>query len=272
MKGNPGQQESARARRIAVLNSRPGVGKTTTVTNLGHALASLGQKVMLLDLDPEGKLASALGVFRTPRQGLDQVLLQAGGLSHAAIATRELMELVPAGSDLASVEGLDTGAARGSLLLDALRRETPDMDYVLFDCPSSAGLLSMNALLAADEVLLPLIPERESVDDLQSTIPLLRRVSALRERPLSVRVFLNRFVPRQRESAGLLDELQRSWPDLLAASVVRESELLSESRLAGRTIFEYRAGSRSARDYRELADELVAASATSIGGERRHVA
>ena len=140
---------------LAVINQKGGVGKTTTAVNLGHALAMRGHRVMLVDLDPQGHLSPCLGLFRAPANGVDRTLLHDQALAEVAVATRELLQLVPAGNGLGEVERLQGGVERARLLQAALQRACPDVDYLIFDCPPSAGLLVMNALLAVDRVPVP---------------------------------------------------------------------------------------------------------------------
>ncbi|MCG8098375.1 MAG: ParA family protein, partial [Candidatus Thiodiazotropha taylori] len=109
-------------RRIALINQKGGVGKTTLTTNLGHALALAGQRVTVIDLDPQGQLASSYGLFRAPSKGIDQVLLQQQGIMDVRQGIRDLLTLIPAGEKLQEIEYLqDGGATRARLLQQALQ-------------------------------------------------------------------------------------------------------------------------------------------------------
>jgi chromosome partitioning protein len=257
---------------IAVINQKGGVGKTTTAVNMGHALALRGKRVMLIDLDPQGHMAPCLGVFRAPRDGVDQALLHGRSLGDVSIATRELLQLVPAGDSLGEVERLQGGMERGRLLGEAIKRSEPDVDYVLFDCPPSAGLLVMNAVLAAGHVLIPVAGDYLSLTGLAHLMTTLRRVEGLREQPLHKHVFMSRYVPRRRLSREVLDKVMHYFPQHLMPTSIREAAVLAECAGAGRTIFEYRGKSKSADEFRTLADDFLHARVISDEQQASHVA
>ena len=257
---------------IAVINQKGGVGKTTTAVNMGHALAMQGRRVMLVDLDPQGHLAPCLGVFRAPREGIDQVLLQGAALESVAVATRELLQLVPAGAELGEVERLQGGSERGQLLQRALARSRPDVDYLLFDCPPSAGLLVMNAVLAADHVMIPVAGDYLSLTGLANLVNTLRRVEGLRATPLRKWIFMSRFVARRRLSREVLGKIMQHFPHYLLPTAIREAAVLAECAGAGRTIFEYRGKSKSAEEFRSLADDFLQGRVMSDEQQTSHVA
>ena len=244
-------------RTIAVINQKGGVGKTTTAVNLGHALALQGKRVMLVDLDPQGHLSACLGLFRAPTDGVDSVLLEGGALADRSVATRELLEVVPAGSRLQEFEGMPGGTERAQVLNQALRDAPPDVDYVIFDCPPSAGLLVVNAVVAADDALVPVAGDYLSLTGLAKLMGTIKKLEGLRDRPLNKWIFLSRFVARRRLSQEVHDKLLQHFPDSLLRSSVREAAVLAECAGAGRTVFEYRAKSKSAEEFRSLADDLL---------------
>ena len=141
---------------IAVINQKGGVGKTTTTLNLSHALAQHDKKVLVIDLDPQAHLTSGYGVLRLEQEGIADVLLGEAELTDVIEEVRENVSIIPAGSRLGELEHLtEGGAKRGFLLKEALKDNTSSYDFVLVDCPPSSGILGMNALLAAEEVLVP---------------------------------------------------------------------------------------------------------------------
>ncbi len=257
---------------LAVINQKGGVGKTTTAVNLGHALARAGHRVMLVDLDPQGHLSPCLGLFRAPAQGADQVLLAEPGLGDHAVSTRELLQVVPAGNDLGEVERLRGGVERGRLLQQAIDRRPPEVDYLLFDCPPSAGLLVMNALFAVDRVLVPVAGDFLSLTGLARLMGTLHKIEALRQRPLVRHVFLSRFVARRRLSREVREKIIEHFPSNLLESGISEAAVLAECAGAGRTIFEYRAKSRSAAEFSALATELLGLGDKEYGQQASHVA
>lgn len=242
-------------RTIAVINRQSGVGKTTIVANLGHALALRGNRVLLADLDPQGQLATFMGLFRTPREGMDQVLLEQEAPERFAVSTRELLEVVTAGERLAEVEQLAGGMERGLLLKKALEESIPDTDYLLLDCPSDAGLLMINAVLAADELLIPCLLDEDALTDVGALMSTIRRMAGMRERPLKFWAVVNRltakYVPKSAEAR--IDEQVGK----LLKTPLREAPVLEECSRVGRTIFEYRHNSRPAKEFSSLCDDLM---------------
>lgn len=244
-------------RSIAVINQKGGVGKTTTAVNLGHALALQGKRVMLVDLDPQGHLSTCLGLFRAPADGVDTVLLEDSTMTQRSVATRELLELVPAGRRLQEFESIGGGVERARVLAQSLRDAPPEVDYLLFDCPPSAGLLVVNAVVAADDALVPVAGDYLSLTGLARLMGTISKLEGLRERPLNKWVFLSRFISRRRLSREVLDKLRQHFPNNLLQTSVREAAVLAECAAAGRTVFEYRAKSKSAEEFRSLADDLL---------------
>lgn len=244
-------------RTIAVINQKGGVGKTTTTVNLGHALSLQGKRVMLVDLDPQGHLATCLGVYRAPDEGVDSVLLEGGSLGERAVATRELLQLVPAGLHLQKFEGLAGGVERARVLQERIQQAPPDVDYLLFDCPPSAGLLDVNAVVAADDLLIPVAGDFLSLTGLAKLMGTISKLEVLRSTRLKKWVFLNRFVSRRRLSKEVYEKILEHFPQSLLRTTVREAAVLAECAGAGRSIFEYRGKSKSAEEFRALADDLL---------------
>lgn len=242
---------------IAVVNQKGGVGKTTTAVNLGHALALRGNRVMLIDLDPQGQLATCLGLFRAPRKGMDSVLLRGATLSECAVATRELIDLVPAGEQLQQFEYGQGGVDHATRLREVLQADPPDADFLIFDCPPSAGMVVANAVVAVDLALIPVVSDHLSLTGLARLMLTIKRLEGLRERSLEKWIFLNRFVPRRRLSKEAEDKLAQHFARFLLHTRVREAAVLAECAGAGRSIFEYRPRSPSAVEFAALAEELL---------------
>ena len=168
-------------RRIAVINQKGGVGKTTTAINVGSALAAMGQRVLLLDLDPQAHLTIHLGVEpSSDRAGVYAMLTRNMPVAEARCAVRENLWLVPSHIDLAATEiELLTVMGREMILRDLLDADPEPWDYVLMDCPPSLGVLTLNVLVAATEVLIPLQPH---VLALQGMGKLLETISLVSQR------------------------------------------------------------------------------------------
>lgn len=246
-------------RKIAVINQKGGVGKTTTAVNLGHALALTGRRVTLLDLDPQGHLSPCLGVFRPPAHGMDSVLLDGAPMEERILATRELLHLLPAGDRLGEFEAQGGGVARARILQEALQANELESDLLIMDCPPSAGLLVINAVLAADDVLIPVAGDYLSLTGLARLMGTLQKLEAMRQVPLRQWIFLSRLIPRRRLSQEVAGKLNEHFPKYFLRTAIREAAVLAECAGAGRSIFEYRSKSRSAQEFAELAEDLLQA-------------
>lgn len=245
-------------RRVAIINQKGGVGKTSITANLGHALALLGKRVMVIDLDPQGQLSTSLGIFRPPTHGIDEVMLNQMPLEAVTLHTRDNMVLIPSGESLGEVERhRDDGLARSRLLQEALERGTPDKDFLLFDCPPASGLLTANALLAADEALIPVTGDYLGLNGVAHLMATLKRFTAFRQSPLQQWIVVSRFHPRRRLSREVLEKLLAHFTDRVLATQIREAAVMAECPAVGRTIFEYRRTSRSAQDFMDLAQDLI---------------
>lgn len=242
---------------IAVINQHGGVGKTTTTVNLGHALALKGHRVLLLDMDPQGDMAAALGIFRPPRRGMDEVLLEGASLADMMISTRELIDLVPAGQRLGELEGQEAIPESGNLLKQAINNQELPVDYIIVDCPPSAGLLVVNSILAVDDVLVPVAGDYLSLTGLARLMLTLRKLSDLRSKPMRKWIFMSRYAPRRRLSREVQDKILEHFPRYLLASTIDESAVITESAAAGRTVFEYKPTSRAADEFTQLSQDWV---------------
>jgi chromosome partitioning protein len=243
---------------VAVLNQKGGVGKTTITANLSHALALIGKRVVAIDLDPQGHLSASLGIFKPPKHGLGEVLTGDASFQAVKIDTRESMQLIPAGLGLREVEEFGGNAKqRMHLLQNALAQLPGDTDYVLIDCPPSSGLLAANAILAVDEIMIPVSGDYLSLNGLAHLMITLKRFDSLRRKPLKKKIVLSRFVARRRLSQEVLEKLQQHFPGLILQTAIREASALAECPGVGRTIFEYREFSSSAEDFRMLAQDFI---------------
>lgn len=245
-------------RSIAVINQKGGVGKTTITANLGHALALQGQRVTVLDLDPQGHLAASLGIFRQPERGVADLMLGTAELAQVSIRSRDHLALVPAGQRLSEVDELaEGGAGRAHLLSRALNGALDNQDFVLIDCPPSSSLLVANAGLAVDEVLVPVTGDYLGLNGLAQLMQSLQRFQTLRSTPLRHWIELSRFYPRRRLGQEVRQRLLKYFPGRLLSTPVKEAAVLAECPGVGRTIFEYRAKSRSAEEFKQLARDVI---------------
>lgn len=244
-------------RHIAVLNQKGGVGKTTITANLGHALAMSGHHVTVVDMDPQGQLSASLGLFKPPSQGIDEVLLGEADFSSATISTREGMLLIPAGKRIGEIERLQGGMERARLLKKGIARGGVEEDIVLYDLPPSAGLIMANVIMAVDEVLIPVTGDYLGLYGVAQLMKTLQHFEKFRACRLTQWVMLSRLNSRRRLSHEVSSKLTKYFTGQLLATAICEAAVMAECPGVGRTIFEYRPKSRSAKDFLSLAQDLM---------------
>jgi len=250
------------SRILAVSNQKGGVGKTTTTVNLAAALASRGQRVLLIDLDPQGNASSGLGYAREDvSMGIYDVLLEFRDLESVLLPTSlDTLQLVPANRELVGAElELISEPGRERKLRKVLNRVRDDYDYVLIDCPPSLNLLTVNALVASDAVLIPVQAEYYALEGLGE---LLRTIHAVKKR---LNPDLDRegiLITMSDARNNLCREVERQSRELFAdevfTTVIPRNVRLGEAPSYGKSIVEYAPTSTGARAYLALADELLA--------------
>lgn len=245
---------------IALANQKGGVGKTTSTLNLGAALAARGRRVLLIDLDPQSNLTIGLGLQPYEQKHTSyQVLLNSEqGATFAVQQVRECLDLIPATLDMAAAEvELASRVARENLLRRALGELRHNYDYVLIDPPPSLGLFTLNALAAANEILIPLQPEPYAVRglmQLRQTIDLIRR-----DVNTSLRIggILFTQVQHNNLNAALEAKLRATALGQLAyQTTIPRNIRLAESTATGKSILEYDAACAGAIAYIALAEEV----------------
>ncbi len=241
---------------IAVMNQKGGVGKTTTTLNMAHALALSGRDVTVLDMDPQAHLTTSFGAENSA--GADAVLLEGATIGEVEQRVREGIRLVSAGPRLGEAETMKAGGAQRGWLLDKALDAAGPREVVLVDCPPSAGLLAMNALLATREVLIPVAGDYLSLHGLSRLVGILQHIEQTLGRSSRKWVVLTRFHERRRLAREVKEKLLQHFPGQVLATPVRETVALAESPGFGKTIFEYQARSNGAADYRLLAGDLMA--------------
>ncbi|MEI6745459.1 MAG: ParA family protein [Methylococcaceae bacterium] len=243
---------------IAIINQKGGVGKTTTTANLCHALAELGKKVTVIDFDPQGHLAVSFGIISHNLSGVDLALLKEKTIEDQAVSVRENLQLIPAGSKLKDVEQMNnTGSPRGVMLRDALRGQLEDQDFIFIDCPPSSGLLVANALIATQEILVPMASDFLALQGLSHLMATVKRFEGALKRQYKLSVVISRYMSTRRISGQVINILLSHFPNQILATVIRETALLAECPSFGQTILEYSPKSRSARDFRNLANDFL---------------
>jgi chromosome partitioning protein len=245
-------------RRLAILNHKGGVGKTTTCFNLASAYADQGLKVLCIDLDPQGHLAVSLGVTEPGLEGVDSLFFDDAELPALLVEAREGIDLLPAGYRLGEIERLAAeGRQRAQVLNRKLSAVEEDYDLLLIDCPPNSGLLNFNALFAADEVLIPVSGDYLALHGLSQLLRTLNSAERFMKKPIRMWIALTRFAVRRRLANQVREKLIKYFPDKLLATPVRENAPLAESPSFGKSIFDYSRRSNGAQDYRSLADDLL---------------
>ncbi|MFT3890386.1 MAG: ParA family protein [Anaerolineales bacterium] len=245
-----------------LVNQKGGVGKTTTAINLAAFLAQLGQRVLVVDLDPQANATSSLGVDKRAVQGSTYDALLNGEAPAASILVNERLNLsvLPSSPALAGAEvELVEEDGREFRLRDALSTLDDKYDYILIDCPPSLGLLTVNGLIAArDGVLVPVQCEYLALEGLGQLTQTIQRVQSSLFPGLKVRgVILTMFDPRTNLSTDVVREVNNHFPGLVFKSVVPRSIRLAEAPSYGLPISAYAPSSVGAHAYEELAKELL---------------
>lgn len=243
---------------LAFANQKGGVGKTTTVVNVGAALAERKRRVLIVDLDPQANATSGLGL-RGTSGGSERLLWGEATLEEAVQATAvPNLDLVPAGDGLAGADlTLSNLPDRERRLRMALVPRRDAYDFVLIDCPPALGLLTVNALAAADGVVVPLQCEYYALEGLSQLLSTLERVRRGLNPSLSVEgIVLTMFDARTNLSAQVVDEVKRHFRDRVYGVLIPRLVRLSEAPSHGQPITVYDPHSRAAEVYRMLAEEV----------------
>jgi chromosome partitioning protein len=246
----------AKTKVVAVINQKGGTGKTTTTINLGSALSKLGKKVLLLDLDPQSNLSYSLAVAN-PEATLADVFLGNKSIKEVLVE-KDGLWVAPGSNDLVDIEiSLVTQPEREKFLKRILD-ETKGFDFVLIDCPPSLSVLTLNALSAAQEVLIPLQMEvltLQGLDQIMNTVEKVRKAFNPKLRIKGIVVVM--FDVRRKLSQEVLEYLQENIREKIFRSHIRLNVKLAEAPSFGRSILDYDASSNGAKDYRALAAEYI---------------
>lgn len=245
---------------VAIANQKGGVGKSTTAINLGAGLAFQGERILIIDLDPQGNTSSGLGVDRsTIEMSTYDVLVDGTGISDVLEPTSvKNLHVVPATIELAGAEiELVSMFSREQRLKQSLSEIRGEYDFVLIDCPPSLGLLTINGLAAADEVLIPIQCEYYALEGVSQLTRNIELITTSLNPQLEVEgVVLTMFDGRTTLAADVVDQVRKHFGDTTYKTVIPRTVRLSEAPSYGEPIEAYDDMSRGAIAYRELAREF----------------
>lgn len=243
---------------VAVVNQKGGVGKTTTAINIAAQLADSKHKVLLVDLDPQGNATSGLGIMKDSAPVTSYEVLRGDGQLVNAIHESNVAQLyvMPANNNLAGAEvDLVNRPQREYVLKQALASAT--YEYIIIDCPPSLGLLTINALTAADRVLIPVQAEYYALEGLSQLLNTIQAVKQATNPDLSLLgIALTMFDKRNSLSDQVFKEVENYFGDALFKTVIPRNVRLAEAPSYGRTIYEHDKWSKGARAYKSLAKEV----------------
>jgi chromosome partitioning protein len=250
---------------IAIVNQKGGCGKTTTTVNLGGALEADGFRVLIVDLDPQAHATLALGIDPDELdQNLYEVLAEPGGeseLSNILVKITEQMDLAPSSIVMSALEqklAAERQDARTLRLQRAFDTLAPDYDFVLIDCPPNVGLLTFNALRAAQEVIIPLEASFFAIDGVQKLLETIGLLSDRIGHDLEVRILPTLYDGRTRYARQTLGDIRELFKDLCFDAVIRQNVKLRETAREGVPISRYAPSANGALDYAAVAIEVEA--------------
>jgi len=249
------------ARIIAIANQKGGVGKTTTAVNLAACLAKKGQRVLLIDMDPQGNATSGLGIDnRKVENSIYDILISAEKMENVVVKTDfHNLELCPSSIALSGAEiELVNLMAREYRLKEALDEVKEKYDFIFLDCPPSLGLVTLNALTACGSVLMPIQCEYYALEGLSQLTATIKRVKKLLNPDIEIEgVLMTMFSSRQNLAIQVVDEVKKFFPEKVYKTIIPRNVRLSEAPGFGQPVIVYDPSSRGAESYTDLAEEVL---------------
>lgn len=246
---------------IAIANQKGGVGKTTTSINLAASLGVLEKKVLLIDADPQANATSGIGInVESIEIGTYQLLEHSSSAREAIIKTdMPNLDIIPSHIDLVAIEiELVDKDEREYMLKKALQEIKNDYDYILIDCAPSLGLLTLNALTAADAVIIPIQCEYFALEGLGKLLNTIKSVQKIHNPDLDIEgLLLTMYDSRLRLSNQVVEEVQKHFNDMVFQTIIQRNVKLSEAPSFGESIINYDAASKGATNYLSLAKEII---------------
>lgn len=254
----PDKSASKKTRIIAVINQKGGVGKTTSVANIGAGLTILGHKVLLVDLDAQAHLTYSLGIDADNLELTIYELLKGDATFDQVLLEQNGLAVIPASINLTAAEiEFSTEIGREALFKNSIAGIS-GYDFILLDCPPNLGLLTLNALTAAKEVFVPLQAEFLSIRGLNNLMEMVDKVNQRINAELEISGILITFVDqRLKLHQEVLENLRKPFGDKMFRSVIRRNVSLAEATSFGQSIFKYAPASHGAEDYLALCNEIL---------------
>lgn len=246
---------------IAIANQKGGVGKTTTSVNLASALAILEKKVLLIDADPQANATSGLGINVDDKNVGTYELLEHTAEIHDTILNTSVphLDLIPSHIDLVAIEiELVDKNQREFMLKKALKEVTDHYDFILIDCAPSLGLITLNALTAADSVIIPIQCEYFALEGLGKLLNTIKSVQKIHNENLDIEgLLLTMYDVRLRLSNQVVEEVKKHFGTMVFKTIIQRNIRLSEAPSYGENIIQYDATSKGAKNYLSLAEEVL---------------
>lgn len=246
---------------IAIANQKGGVGKTTTSVNLASALAILEKKVLLIDADPQANATSGLGINVDDKNVGTYELLEHTAAIHDTILNTSVpyLDLIPSHIDLVAIEiELVDKNQREFMLKKALKEVTNYYDFILIDCAPSLGLITLNALTAADSVIIPIQCEYFALEGLGKLLNTIKSVQKIHNENLDIEgLLLTMYDARLRLSNQVVEEVKKHFGTMVFKTIIQRNIRLSEAPSYGENIIQYDATSKGAKNYLSLAEEVL---------------
>lgn len=241
---------------ISLINHKGGVGKTTTTLNLGKALAIEGKRVLVIDIDPQANLSQSVGIDNPP-QSIYETLCNDIPLPIRNVS--ENFDIVPAELGLSTAEiQLQAEQVTGYFkLAGALELVVEDYDYILIDCPPSLGTLTINALLASNEIIIIIEPQYLAIKGLTTILDLHQKLKKSLNKTLSIAGFLFTQVNKTVISKNIMEQVRTKYKDLVFKTIIRQNVKITEASASKKDIFAYDAECSGAIDYLEFAKEII---------------
>lgn len=245
---------------IAIANQKGGVGKTTTAVNLSSSLAIKDVKVLVIDLDPQGMATSGFGKGKEPEKGIYQALKNGHMMEQCILPTQQKnLYLCPTSPELAGVEAeLFSEEEREKKLLEALRKIRNFFDFIFIDCPPSLGILTINALTAADSVLIPVQCEFYCMEGIPDLLRILDEVRTYLNPSLEIEgILLTMYDERTNLSKQVAHEIKQSLKGIIYETIIPRTVKIAEAPSFGKPILLYDSKSKGAQAYLNLAQEML---------------